>query len=1165
MSLEQLYKKYDSQSLAKALYAITSWVSNRRYLAIVDKLNRTFLDLEDTDNYYQSIKSYREFQDFYEELSVFFSTTDKMMVEDFPIDTGEIKYFSNDRFYKVLLGNGSENTYETCFLIDSIINSINEEKVKNIWKEILNYEDYILSIIYKGDHNTNDKFECPPEKYFKNIFDNFASFNNQILSSYFDKFVSVNDELYRFYTKEGELPVFLPMMKECFLEKLINDYSSNEIKFGVWSKLINSIRENFLVDRKETITIMYPVILEHKVLDYSFAIFDKGNAIIFISNAYDFDTKYYLEGLYSGSVKLGGLFSNVGDNIYVDTNEGKNISFQQIDDDHLNPNATYYSSIEADESIIDAKGLVGIFNFSSSIEEIISFLNYYRNPQQNDVFNASGMTGFFQIWKDMDNVVDEGALDPTIFIPPYQSVHKTFELFKNELVSYPFEYPFSFSSVHSWDIKKESKSDLTLVGKEHSGEVNLFESEKKKLALYETHFMIEDITEEIVETIYSFQEIIINELNEYKDKILTQYDENFLELKLVSERILKQNALHNSIVETEYFKKLIIKFRDKPSIVLVNPYWNKIAENNIKSTTKKFENELLISLMEGLSFGDSISLFSEIRKNDNEKRTSKISKVEVPYYIKPHSYFSSPNNAAFKSVRKTMAETLKKIGLEPNDYEENEILGVIRQFRNEIRDELLINLSNFDRLQTHKKLLDQYSSVLFQIDIHQKRISSFAADNYLKDIAIKEFKERTISMREEAKTYKFILEYTMEENLSLLDRKNNYIASSEDIEELVAFSKWIVDFQSMSDAVNYGAVGWNKLSIREDYVIEIEETEKYLSDAHNIRRLRYDYGDYSMRDDSIDEIFFKKIENNFKIDTGLSFKLVISLMYFLESHQLISELIENEEARNHNNIVETPTNILAREFVNLGVYSLEDFYSALSFISLNPNELIDKSGIIPIWEKKKRKCKMLAQPILHVGDKVLYSPVSIYELRKSWVQGIMNFIIPYDIGMENTVALMNQWKREYESKIVRDLAALFNHSKYIVYIDQELYKLDKKGNHPRNLGDYDLIVIDGLSQKVFLFEVKYMRLSQTMKDSMGDQNEYFTGKKAKAKKFSRRAEYFEENKNIILQNLGLKGYYDVQSYFVSNKNIRSFFRDYPFNILSFNEIKANLESQVFNE
>lgn len=234
-------------------------------------------------------------------------------------------------------------------------------------------------------------------------------------------------------------------------------------------------------------------------------------------------------------------------------------------------------------------------------------------------------------------------------------------------------------------------------------------------------------------------------------------------------------------------------------------------------------------------------------------------------------------------------------------------------------------------------------------------------------------------------------------------------------------------------------------------------------------------------------------------------------------------------------------------------YSMEVFYKILDFLVLDV-EKISVNNIIPIWEKKKRNNKISAKPIIVNGNKIIISPAGLSSLEKEWTDGIMNFILPYDIGLQNTLSTIQKWKKYYENKIVKDLSSLFEDERYITYIDKELYKLDTLGHHPRDLGDYDLIVIDTIAKQIIISEVKYMRLSQTMKDVMGDQKEYFLSKKSKGYKFKRRVEYFENNLITICKNLNLSGNYTLKAYFVTNKIIKSNFNEFPFEVISYNEV-----------
>lgn len=579
------------------------------------------------------------------------------------------------------------------------------------------------------------------------------------------------------------------------------------------------------------------------------------------------------------------------------------------------------------------------------------------------------------------------------------------------------------------------------------------------------------------------------------------------------------------------------------------------CNDNITSKEKSFENELIFSFLEGGNFSDEKILEKEIKKSNNEQRTSSISQIEIPYYIEPHLNFDSPKASAFKNVRKVMSKIIEKMELETKEYEESEILGVIRRFRNEIRNDLIKKIEFFDKIDLHKELLNIYSTILFQINIHQERIKEFQMVDYLREDSLNEFRTQAIKLREESKTYRQVLEYLIEENL-ICDRiKTNRIITNQDLDELIAYSKWILDFQTMSDSVSYGASGWNKLEIREDHVLEIEETDKYMKDAELFKKLRYVYGDYSYRDNEIDKEMLELVDNAFQFETQISFKSLSTTLTLLYSNGYITDITQQEEVQVTNSIVETPINIIANLFVLETELPIEEFFKVLAFITINVNQISDSSGAIPVWEKKKRKNKLSAQPVLLIDNNLIFSPISLYELKKSWFQGMMSFILPYNIGLEKTTKAVDKWKEHYEHKIVMDLAALFEEPIYDVYPDKELYKLDPKGNHPHDLGDYDLIVINKEKKEILLFEVKYMRLSQTMKDSLGDQGKYFLNKKAKAKKFVRRVHYFQEHVNQIMNNLGFEEDFVVKKYFLSNKNIRSFFKEYPFEVIGFNEFE----------
>src|SRR5699024_11783072 len=126
-----------------------------------------------------------------------------------------------------------------------------------------------------------------------------------------------------------------------------------------------------------------------------------------------------------------------------------------------------------------------------------------------------------------------------------------------------------------------------------------------------------------------------------------------------------------------YDLKIIINETNNKKILLIKSYLNEILLDNLSVLSKSFENDLIISFLKGANFKDEKVLESFIKMNDDGLRTSSISQLSVPYFIEPNSTFSPPELSAFKNVRKVMAHTIKSIGLDPQDYDEREMLGVI--------------------------------------------------------------------------------------------------------------------------------------------------------------------------------------------------------------------------------------------------------------------------------------------------------------------------------------------------------------------------------------------------------------------------------------------------------------------------------------------------------
>ena len=197
-------EKYEIRSLGAAIFALTSWPGNRRYLGVVDQLNRDFIAYEQTQVYgHKKIDNYQNFVRFYQGVKEQY-TKGTFPPEPFLVDVGEVKFYSdrNHKYYQIFIGNGSEDTYESCYIADQLVSLDN--RFSNIWKNILEYENKLLNILYEDgivDDMPELDLSCPTPEYYQNVCINYPNFQSNQLFDFFEQCRSVNNELYPFFTR----------------------------------------------------------------------------------------------------------------------------------------------------------------------------------------------------------------------------------------------------------------------------------------------------------------------------------------------------------------------------------------------------------------------------------------------------------------------------------------------------------------------------------------------------------------------------------------------------------------------------------------------------------------------------------------------------------------------------------------------------------------------------------------------------------------------------------------------------------------------------------------------------------------------------------------------------------------------------------------------------
>lgn len=115
--------------------------------------------------------------------------------------------------------------------------------------------------------------------------------------------------------------------------------------------------------------------------------------------------------------------------------------------------------------------------------------------------------------------------------------------------------------------------------------------------------------------------------------------------------------------------------------------------------------------------------------------------------------------------------------------------------------------------------------------------------------------------------------------------------------------------------------------------------------------------------------------------------------------------------------------------------------------------------------------------------------------------------------------------------------------------------LHKRGKHPEELGDYDILVFDEKNNIIWNIESKVIQLVGSISRFAKQQNTFFESHE-NDKKFQKRIDYLTENIDEISKdlNITLTSNITINNIMVTNKVFASEFKEVKFTILAYNEL-----------
>jgi len=1174
ISIIQTYRICD---VVTAIFAITSWRDNRSAQESCLALNRALIECSSFGD--KPIETYEDFADFFQIIEPILKVThlDDMVINDF----GEIQVCVGEQFYPIITGTGhTGSVYSVVQFLDYVASSL---KLQAQTRNILAYLKNMIGILDLFNVSKYDDipiaFDMPTKEFFYAVKDYISSIPTKELDeNIFQILMRPNEPTVKthFIQKNNEIfPLFNPSLVLDYYTDLLEMATSDAIKEHIHSALRQKIEAIHVSNSDDVATIfMYnaKVSIDQKpssLNDVTF-LYAQGKTVLLLIDVDGMENSQVQEYIKELSrlnkeERLGfvDLSHPVGKGQFLGIKAPMNQPLDIIPFNHytnLNKPYIHFGS-EADITIFTAIDLMFMLMMAEDVAEIIDFTKAHYKKKHSQLFSWGGSTDIFSIWKQEKGYISKGAIEYDMMNVSFEtSAAYIFNLYAEWNGIFPFHLdgvPMGFPE--QWTITLDENNVYQFARKgmnPQGGACFLLENGGFVFSSYD---FLGIMRNQDTQYVRSWRDLVSG-LNE---RFVLEYQMQLSEIEVLNNVMvsIQCNSLNTVHENDKYVETVLVDRTHNKLEVEYTVNTPKLMKDISNSESREIESQYLLELLKPL-FEEYPVPLQTIKKiitdNSVKDKTVDIKLKKLDYYMNPDYLPLRLTDSALLEARKAFAKIAAQNGVNPGKYTRREATGIVRKMQESLVDYFERQVCEYERLALHADLLHYYSSELLA---NYTNSDAYSLTDNIDASLQRENKEKLIEAREKNKQIQSSLLYLIETNLFLTTNRGVKTPSLTDIENLVAFSHWLGILQSHSDMCFHTSADTHFI-VLDDYRVNVELGEEYQRLLDSIQSRSYESGVYNVQGDEIDKEYFDKVNNGFLIDTGMDFRVL---------EAILRQLMECGFPDNNVNFTEIKPNIIRiskedaiKDYSNFvtEIVPLQTVQKAYDFLTISPENLKSIAGqqhpILPVWERRQRNERFDVKPLLSVGDSYIYSPIAIKELHSRWTHGWLQFYPPYEIGLDNALSALWDWKERYEQQFSSDVRDAFRDLNYsFADADVEIHKRDRTGNHPSDLGDYDVLALDIRAKKVFIIECKVLQPVGSVFEHSMQQKGFFQQNKYD-EKFQKRIDYLKNNYRIFFTNIGYAlndEDYEIKPFMVVNKVFASYYKSVAFPIVTFDELK----------
>jgi len=769
---------------------------------------------------------------------------------------------------------------------------------------------------------------------------------------------------------------------------------------------------------------------------------------------------------------------------------------------------------------------LGIIDELDGSEQLLDFFDYL--DKEKNIVPFFSHLDVFASYKDSHGVLVEGASEYTqISLDPHWGSSLRYRNLRDFWELYPSVN--LYGSPRSWQLLKETSSRIRLVARNKSnfaistkvGETNLFFTTPFLEMNFDQGESSNFLIECLEDTVSQIRKLVcrLSFFNKYKKCVIF-----ILPNSLIKKNNKFQHLKHLICDKSVWCSDIGAPEKNIPGIRIV--FNDDLLQKKFESNDNSAEIDLLFEFLSNINIicpDKSYNSVKEsiIEKLQNQKPRFKMSLISPEVDFPKYSSEVYPDIKEHKLARKLVALNAKKLNIRPGKYENGEAKRIINEIRKEMVQHVNSEVIKYDFKPSIPFLIEKAESIinLFEQDKRGIEKSSELKIDY-------DPRERYTEIHDKYINYLKNYNYLIEKFIQINPQQIGEIISLENLKYLLALVNEIITLYTASDALHYGIFNVF-LNVSHDYLFETEYEPEIDKKYKNYGERFYEHKT-SLSDKNTATLLDIKDKNQFldKLDSAFLEELRFSIINMLTICRILSRWASCTKAKTNTYYDSNFDKLFKVCNKNMSTFiEKEELKRILKFLTLEQSNilLIEDDPIpcddLPVWEIKKRPNRYNVKPIILIDDQYYWGPWSIYRMLFIWEGAITNGRLPFSINKEEIKKTMNFGKKMMEDGLVTKTYEIIN--KFTPFIDKEveLYKRDKKGNHPEELGDYDVLAF--LKQKNLILNIECKHLNQVfcLKDAKSLREDIFGRGEDKGyiEKIIRRENYLKNKSEKIME------------------------------------------------